>query len=175
MQCGAFDFTWALNKSSCAIQLFGSNITAVLGCRCLSVVCCLLFLKAAGRKAAKWKVQEAVQRPDPFPQTDTQPAGVADEEATLDLRSTRADLLAVQRPVTTTIAMDPIHDTRFIGTSTQPGSRQDADQDEAVARRIMAFIRRKLQGEHPSLLLLDALRSHCEVRCLHTGYLSYPS
>lgn len=124
----------------------------------------MAVLKGAGRKAATWKLQEQSSR-DTARLGTPQIRGRGDFEGdTQQLPSTRESLL-LTLPAERTVALEAVHSSPLRRGPMQHEAHYEHDQDPNTARLRIAFVKRKLRGEHPSLVLLDLLQSHCEVSC----------
>ncbi|KAL8427661.1 hypothetical protein Efla_007080 [Eimeria flavescens] len=122
--------------------------------------------QASRQKAAMWSLEEG---------SDLQAAAMPeredaddDEAPTQHLCSTRTKILSTQRPNTKVAPVPgPSVKNTSLHTLTRREGVQEAAQVEEAVRRMLAFVKRKLRGEHPSLVLLDLLKSHSEASVLY--------
>ncbi|KAL8455191.1 hypothetical protein Emag_001028 [Eimeria magna] len=119
------------------------------------------YSKLFRQKAALWKLEETSEVTGPLRQTSS-----SDEEAPTQSLHSAVPRRLTPRPHATAVAarLDTGITSSSLLAHTHPQRvNEEEEEDEAAARRTLTFVKRKLRGEHPSLILLDLLQSHCEV------------
>ncbi|KAL8276041.1 hypothetical protein Esti_000035 [Eimeria stiedai] len=133
------------------------------------VVEAVVEMFASRQKAALWKLEEASEATGPSVR-----ASSSDEEALNQNLHSAVPRGLTSQPQATAVAVRL--ETGFTSSSllaqTNRQRAEESKEDEEAARRTLAFVKRKLRGEHPSLILLDLLQCHCEVNYLTEQLLS---